>query len=414
MITQRQTMARTLLIGLLALVGIPQQATAKTTKVTTTLGATGAEPGALCKAKITIRSRARSLEGTLTLKAKKLVSQSPYEITVDGVRIGAFTTNKRGRGRGRFRTDPRPKDQLLGVDPRGRRLEIVDGAGAVVLLAAVPATGAGIATGSDIRCCLPDDSGPECEDRTPAECTALGGVDLGPGSCLPNPCESGASPPGSDIQCCLPDDSGPECEDRTTAECSAQGGINLGSGSCLPNPCSPVEPGPDDDIRCCLPDDSGPECEDRTAAECAAQGGVNIGAGTCLPNPCLGGATTTTTTLPGGGSTTTTTLPGSPIVQVVCERRSNRSKISVNGNNLATGTYRARVTSGGNTATADPLPTVGDEVEFDFDSDPGNIAAGATPIGANFIQGNPPQVMGRILDAGGDVVVQATVTCEDR
>jgi hypothetical protein len=40
----------------------------------------------------------------------------------------------------------------------------------------------------DIRCCVPDDGGPKCEDRTPAECAARGGIDLGAGSCTPNPC----------------------------------------------------------------------------------------------------------------------------------------------------------------------------------------------------------------------------------
>ena len=37
-----------------------------------------------------------------------------------------------------------------------------------------------------------------------------------------------------DVVCCLPDDSGPECEDRTAAQCAAEGGVNLGAGSCLP------------------------------------------------------------------------------------------------------------------------------------------------------------------------------------
>lgn len=40
----------------------------------------------------------------------------------------------------------------------------------------------------DVRCCVPDDGGTECEDRTPAECAARGGVNLGPGSCSPDPC----------------------------------------------------------------------------------------------------------------------------------------------------------------------------------------------------------------------------------
>lgn len=49
---------------------------------------------------------------------------------------------------------------------------------------------------------------------------------------------STTSPEPQDIRCCIPDDSGPECEDRTPAECAARGGVNLGAGSCTPNPCS--------------------------------------------------------------------------------------------------------------------------------------------------------------------------------
>jgi hypothetical protein len=324
-----------------------------------------------------------------------------------------------GTGRARFNTSPHGHDQLLGVDPRGRTVAVVDPSGAVVLMASMPTTGQ--TGGSNVRCCLPDgggDGAAECEDRTPAECAAQGGTDLGPGSCLPNPCEGSVPPPpGSEIRCCLPDDSGPECEDRTPADCAAQGGVNIGAGSCTPNPCAPTQTPPDADVRCCLPDDSGPECEDRTAAECSALGGVNIGAGSCLPdNPCLSGATTTTTTVPGGTSTTTTTLPGggAGVALVTCERRSNRSKISVNGSNLASGSYSARATSGANVATTGLASTIGDQVELDFDSDPGDIAAGATPIAASFIQGATPQVTGEILDAGGTVVASATATCRDR
>jgi hypothetical protein len=115
----------------------------------------------------------------------------------------------------------------------------------------------------DIVCCLPDDSGPECEDRTTAECAAAGGIDLGPGSCLPNPCSGG--PASDDVVCCLPDDSGPECEDRTAAQCASEGGVHVDGASCAAGTCAPTAP-PDGDVRCCLPGDSGPECEDRTAA----------------------------------------------------------------------------------------------------------------------------------------------------
>jgi hypothetical protein len=197
----------------------------------------------------------------------------------------------------------------------------------------------------------------------------------------------------------VPDDSGPECEDRTLAECSAEGGIAIAATSCTPNPCPPVGPAPDADIRCCLPDDSGPECEDRTAAECAAQGGVNIGPGSCIPNPCLGGVTTPA---------------GNPVVLVTCERRADRSRASVNGNNLPSGSYRARLTSGGNVVTAPAAPTVGDEVEFDFDSAPDDIAAGATAIDPGFLQGTPPQATGEILNAADQVVASATVVCDQR
>ena len=100
-------------------------------------------------------------------------------------------------------------------------------------------------------------------------------------------------------------------------------------------------------------------------------------------------------------------------VRVRCEKRGNaRSKISVDGNDLAPGSYRARATSGANSATSGAQQAVGDQAEFDFDSDAGDIAAGATPIPANFIQGN--QVTGQILNAANAVVAQASTTCSVR
>ena len=401
------TMRRAL--GLVALASaVATSAIASTETVKLTLLPTGADADALGTGKVKIRNRAGTLSGKFELRARRLAGNEEYQVTVDGVVIGTLRTSASGNGRARFRTDPKnDRDQLLGVDPRGRALAIADDGGAVVLTASIAT---GTLDDGDVRCCLPDDSGVECEDRTAAECAAAGGVDLGPGSCLPNPCADAPLPPDvADVVCCLPDDSGPECEDRTAAECSAQGGIVVAATSCLPNPCPPIA-NPDDDIRCCLPDDSGPECEDRTAAECAAQGGVNIGPGACLPNPCMAGATSTT--LP--GATTTTSLPGggTPVVIVTCERRADRSRASVNGNDLAGGSYTARLTSGANTATAPAAATIGDEVEFDFDSEPDDVAAGATAIAAGFLQGTPPQATGEILDSANQVVASATVTCD--
>ncbi len=222
-----------------------------------------------------VRGRGSRRTGTLVVTGRRLERRSSYEVTIDGVRVGALETSRRGSGKARFRTAPRRNDQFLGVDPRGRSVALVRTGGGTALAGSLPVKGL---DPGDVRCCLPDDSGTECEDRTPAECAAQGGVDLGPGSCLPDPC-GGATSPGSDI-------------------------------------------------RCCLPDDSGPECEDRTAAECAAQGGVNIGAGSCLPNPC--------------GATSTPPAVVMPSVVVTCERRADRSRVSVNGKGLASGSYRAR------------------------------------------------------------------------
>src|SRR5262245_20065400 len=73
---------------------------------------------------------------------------------------------------------------------------------------------------------------------------------------------------------------------------------------------------------------------------------------------------------------------------VDCEKEASgtlRSKISVKGNNLAQGRYRARVTSppGSNAVVSTAERTIGDEVEFDFDS---RVDPGETFIPASYIR----------------------------
>jgi hypothetical protein len=103
-------------------------------------------------------------------------------------------------------------------------------------------------------------------------------------------------------------------------------------------------------------------------------------------------------------------------VRVRCEKRTSpaRSKISVDGFDLAAGNYRARVKSGTNRAVAASKATVGDEVEFDFDSNPADVADGATKISPTFIQGDPPKVNGQLVDEEGNVVAASTVRCQVR
>lgn len=99
-------------------------------------------------------------------------------------------------------------------------------------------------------------------------------------------------------------------------------------------------------------------------------------------------------------------------VRVSCEVRSNRSKISVDGRGLAAGNYTTQAISGANSATAGPAAAVNGEVQTDYDSNPADIAAGATAIPANFIQG--ARVTGKVMDASGAVLATRTAACRVR
>lgn len=93
-------------------------------------------------------------------------------------------------------------------------------------------------------------------------------------------------------------------------------------------------------------------------------------------------------------------------VRVTCEKRGNRSKASVDGSNLESGSYRAVLRSGTARATTNFATTVGDEAEFDFDSRPGDIAEGATAIPGDFIVNG--RVRGHLVDASGKRVTPVT------
>ena len=73
-------------------------------------------------------------------------------------------------------------------------------------------------------------------------------------------------------------------------------------------------------------------------------------------------------------------------VRITCEKRPFRSRASVDGNNLKPGMYRAVLRSGtDHIARSQFAQTVRGEVQFDFDSNQGDVAEGATPISAQFI-----------------------------
>jgi hypothetical protein len=99
-------------------------------------------------------------------------------------------------------------------------------------------------------------------------------------------------------------------------------------------------------------------------------------------------------------------------LKISCEKRSARSKVSVDGNNLRAGTYFAVVTSGANTVQSGMASTVGDEIEFDFDSSPNDIAQGSAPVAASFIVDG--RVAAQLRDVAGNVVASGTAICRVR
>jgi hypothetical protein len=75
-------------------------------------------------------------------------------------------------------------------------------------------------------------------------------------------------------------------------------------------------------------------------------------------------------------------------VEVKCEARgASRSKVSVDGRGFGAGLYRALAQSGAGAKWSKALlrPLAG-EVEFDFDSNPADVRAGATAIVPTFIK----------------------------
>jgi len=110
------------------------------------------------------------------------------------------------------------------------------------------------------------------------------------------------------------------------------------------------------------------------------------------------------------------TVADAATILVKCEKRSGRSKVSVDGNNLRRGLYKCQAISGANKATTRQKGTIGDELECDFDSNRNDILAGATPISSSFIQNN--RVTGKIFrkNSQGKFVqyLVATATCRNR
>jgi len=270
-------------------IGFTTAATAAT-QVVGALTATSHAPHAQGRAKLTLKTASK---GRFQVGTRRLAPHASFDLVVGGVRIGTFTTNAVGRGKVKLSTNPRRGEHLLGVDPRGKRVEVRDDQGDDDLDGDMP--GDGDSSGGAFACCTADDDGSECEVETPDECASAGGLSIaGVQSCVPDPCAS--TPPGEDVVCCLngsttgafvDDDSEVECEETSSAECGMAGGTVIPATSCEGNPCAPVPPHV---TPCCVPADEETECEMLTSDHCAALHGTPADAMSCESHPCGGGS----------------------------------------------------------------------------------------------------------------------------
>ena len=149
-------------------------------------------------ATLVVRRLRNGLSSTLTVVGRNLEPRTTYEVTVQGVRIGTLSTNDAGRGRARFRSQPRSGDQLLGVDPRGKSIAVhaLDGldrmGGDVGLLPEHHDSD----EANTVRCCVPeeDEDENECKVLTPEKCQQKGGTSFGPGKCDSETCPQPGRP----------------------------------------------------------------------------------------------------------------------------------------------------------------------------------------------------------------------------
>ncbi len=159
------------------------------------------------------------------------------------------------------RADPNPVIDLVGAvvvaaretrmahDPTTRSLVILAATIAVLLAGTVRP-----AVAKPDRCCVAD----RCRRASATRCAKLGGMDIGQGSCQPNPCAAACGPdcssgtcPAAGQACVFDCTTSCGCRDCSAANCSCTAGFCSSSAdcpsgySCVPNPCSiPIGSGP--------------------------------------------------------------------------------------------------------------------------------------------------------------------------
>ncbi len=279
---------RTIVVAGVLAVGIASSGAAAS-RVVGPLTATSNAPHAHGRAKLTLKTASK---GRFQVGARRLGPHASFDVVIGGIKVGTLTTNVAGAGKLKLSTNPRPGEHLLGVDPRGKTVEVRDQNGDDDLEGDMPdGDDNGGSAGGAFACCTSNDGEQECEVETPAECSSKGGQTVdGVQSCIPNPCGTSG---GGEVVCCfnssaagafVDEEAENECDETSSQECAMGGGTVVGATSCEPNPCSPVPP-PTVTV-CCVPQDSEAECEILTPEHCAAQNGKPSDATSCESDPC--------------------------------------------------------------------------------------------------------------------------------
>src|SRR5262245_15791583 len=152
------------MMAALLTVGLPHDATAGV-HVAQALTPTSHAPNARGRAKLALKSASK---GRFRVLARRLAPQASFDLVVGGVKVGTFTTNRHGSGQIQLSTHPKPSQGLLGVDPRGKSIEVRDDNGDDDLEGEMPDDDGDSAAGA-FACCASDDGEMECEVETPDE-----------------------------------------------------------------------------------------------------------------------------------------------------------------------------------------------------------------------------------------------------
>jgi hypothetical protein len=101
-----------------------------------------------------------------------------------------------------------------------------------------------------------------------------------------------------------------------------------------------------------------------------------------------------------------------PTITVRCDTWASpqRSRASVDGAGLASGSYQATLLSGSHSASSPMSAESGGDVQFDFDSNKKEIQNGATKISPNFIVHE--KVTAHLLDSTGTIILTKTKKCK--